>query len=228
MSASARTATSPRTAWTSEKGRAAIYEVDRLTGAKRIYATGMRNPTGLAFEPRTGNLFAIVNERDEIGPDLVPDYLTSVQGRRLLRLAVQLLGPARGRPRPSAAAGPGREGDQARLRPQLACRGARPGLQPGRDASRRRFADGAFIGEHGSWDREPLNGYKVIFVPFANGRPNGMPIPVVTDFLAADNKTVRGRPVGVALDRTGALIVADDVGNAVWRVSSAAARPPGQ
>ena len=85
-----------------------------------------------------------------------------------------------------------------------------------------------FVGEHGSWDRNPLNGYQVIFVPFVNGRPSGMPIPVVTDFLAADHKTVRGRPVGVALDRTGALIVADDVGNVVWRVSSAAARPPGQ
>ena len=104
----------------------------------------------------------------------------------------------------------------ARPRPSARARGCAPA-----------FANGAFIGEHGSWDRGPLNGYQVIFVPFFNGRPNGMPIPVVTGFLAADHKTVHGRPVGVALDRTGALIVADDVGNVVWRVSPAAARPPG-
>jgi glucose/arabinose dehydrogenase len=207
-----------------EEGRAAIYEIDRLTGAKRIYASGTRNPTGVAFEPQTRQLWAIVNERDEIGPDLVPDYLTSVRQGAFYGWPYSYWGQhvdVRVHPqRPDMVA-------QA-IRPDYALsshvaplgvtfsQGVR--LLPA-------FANGAFVGEHGSWDRSPLNGYKVVFVRFVNGRPFGNPIDVVTGFLAADHKTVRGRPVGVAIDRTGALLVADDVGNTVWRVSAAQLRP---
>jgi glucose/arabinose dehydrogenase len=207
-----------------EAGRAAIYEVDRVTGAKRIYASGTRNPTNLAIQPGTGTLFAVVNERDEIGPDLVPDYLTSVRDGAFYGWPYSYWGQhvdIRVHPQ----------------RPDMVAKAIRPdyGLSShvatlgvtfsqGETLSPA-FANGAFVGEHGSWDRNPLNGYQVIFVPFVNGRPSGLPIPVVTGFLAADHQTVQGRPVGVALDRTGALIIADDAGNVVWRVSSAAARP---
>ena len=207
-----------------EQGRAAIYEVDRATGAKRIYATGTRNPTNLAIQPGTGQLFAVVNERDEIGPDLVPDYLTSIKESGFYGWPYSDWG----------------QHVDVRVHPQspdLVAKAIRPdyglsshvatlgiAFSQGESLSPR-FANGAFVGEHGSWDRNPLNGYQVIFVPFVNGRPSGMPIPVITDFLAADHRTVRGRPVGVALDRTGALIVADDVGNVVWRVSAARGSP---
>jgi glucose/arabinose dehydrogenase len=209
-----------------EAGRAAIYEVDRATGAKRIYASGVRNPTNLAIQPGTGTLFAVANERDEIGPDLVPDYLTSVKDGGFYGWPYSYWG----------------QHVDIRVHPQnpdMVAKAIKPdyGLSShvaalGLTFSQSEklapaFADGVFVGEHGSWDRVPLNGYQVIFVPFANGRPSGMPIPVVTNFLAADHKTVRGRPVGVAIDRSGALIVADDVGNVVWRVSSAGGRPPG-
>ena len=202
-----------------EEGRAAIYEVDRASGAKRIYASGTRNPTNLAIQPSTGRLFAVVNERDEIGPDLVPDYLTSIQEGGFYGWPFSYWGQhvdVRVHPQ----------------RPDMVARAIRPdyglsshvatlgiAFSQGETLSPQ-FANGAFIGEHGSWDRDPLNGYQVIFVPFVNNGPSGMPIPVVTGFLAPDQKAVRGRPVGVALDRTGALIVADDVGNTVWRVSS--------
>jgi glucose/arabinose dehydrogenase len=209
-----------------EAGRAAIYEVDRATGAKRIYASGTRNPTNLAIQPGTGTLFAVVNERDEIGPDLVPDYLTSVKDGGFYGWPYSYWGQhvdVRVHPQKPDMVAKAIKPDYG-LSSHVAALGLAfsqgEKLAPG-------FADGVFIGEHGSWDRSPLNGYQVIFVPFSNGRPTGMPIPVVTNFLAADHKTVRGRPVGVALDRTGALIVADDVGNVVWRVSSAAARPRG-
>jgi glucose/arabinose dehydrogenase len=207
-----------------EEGRAAIYEVDRQTGAKRTYASGARNPTNLAVDPKTGRLFAVVNERDEIGPDLVPDYLTMVQDGGFYGWPYSYWGQhvdVRVHPQ----------------RPDLVARAIKPdyGLSShvaalglvftqGETLSPA-FADGIFVSEHGSWDRSPLNGYQVIFVPLVNGRPLGNPIPVVTDFLAKDHNTVRGRPVGVALDRTGALLVADDVGNVVWRVS--AVRPAG-
>ncbi len=204
-----------------EEGRAAIYEVDRATGAKRIYATGTRNPTNLAIQPGTGQLFAVVNERDEIGPDLVPDYLTSIKEGGFYGWPYSYWGQhVDERVHPQ--------------RPDLVAKAIKPdyGLSShvatlgvtfsqGQTLSPR-FANGAFVGEHGSWDRDPVNGYQVIFVPFVNGRPDGNPVPVVTNFLAADHKTVRGRPVGVALDRTGALIVADDVGNVVWRISASA------
>lgn len=203
-----------------EEGRAAIYEVDRATGAKRIYASGTRNPTNLAIQPGTGTLFAVVNERDEIGPDLVPDYLTSIKEGGFYGWPFSYWGQhvdVRVHPQRPDIVAKAIKPDYA-LSSHVATLGV--AFSQGETLSPR-FANGAFVGEHGSWDRDPLNGYQVIFVPFANNRPTGMPIPVVTDFLAADHKTVRGRPVGVALDRTGALIVADDVGNTVWRVSSA-------
>jgi glucose/arabinose dehydrogenase len=201
-----------------EEGRAAIYEVDRVTGAKRVYATGVRNPTNLAIQPGTGQLFAIANERDEIGPDLVPDYLTSVRDGGFYGWPYSYWGQhidVRVHPQKSDMVAKAIKPDYG-LSSHVAALGLT--FSQGETLSPQ-FANGVFIGEHGSWDRSPLNGYQVIFVPFVNGRPSGMPIPVVTGFLAADHKTVRGRPVGVALDRTGALIVADDVGNTVWRVS---------
>jgi glucose/arabinose dehydrogenase len=207
-----------------EEGRAAIYEVDRATGAKRIYATGVRNPTNLAIQPGTGQLFAIANERDEIGPDLVPDYLTSIKDGGFYGWPYSYWGQhvdVRVHPQKPELVAKAIKPDYG-LSSHVAALGL--AFSQGETLSPQ-FANGAFVGEHGSWDRSPLNGYQVIFVPFVNGRPSGTPIPVVTGFLAADHKTVRGRPVGVALDRTGALIVADDVGNTVWRVSAAGGNP---
>jgi glucose/arabinose dehydrogenase len=201
-----------------EEGRAAIYEVDRLTGAKRLYATGTRNPTNLAIQPGTGQLFAVVNERDEIGPDLVPDYLTSIKDGGFYGWPYSYWGQhvdVRVHPQDPAMVAKAIKPDYG-LSSHVAALGV--AFSQGETLSPE-FANGAFVGEHGSWDRDPLNGYQVIFVPFANERPSGMPIPVLTDFLVPDKKTVHGRPVGVALDRTGSLVVADDVGNAVWRVS---------
>jgi glucose/arabinose dehydrogenase len=201
-----------------EQGRAAIYEVDRQTGAKRLYATGIRNPTNLAIQPGTGRLFAVVNERDEIGPDLVPDYLTGVHEGGFYGWPWSYWGShvdVRVHPQNPAKVASAIKPDYG-LSSHVAALGL--AFSQGQTLSPR-FADGAFVGEHGSWDRDPLNGYQVIFVPFANGRPAGAPVPVVTGFLAADGKSVHGRPVGVALDRTGALLVADDAGNAVWRIS---------
>jgi glucose/arabinose dehydrogenase len=201
-----------------EDGRAAIYEVDRLTGAKRIYASGTRNPTNLAIQPGSGQLFAVVNERDEIGPDLVPDYLTSVKEGAFYGWPYSYWGQhvdERVHPQNPAMVAKAIKPDYG-LSSHVAALGVT--FSQGETLSPQ-FANGAFVGEHGSWDRVPLNGYQVIYVPFVNGRPNGAPIPVITGFLAADKKTVRGRPVGVTLDRTGALLVADDVGNVVWRVS---------
>jgi glucose/arabinose dehydrogenase len=207
-----------------EEGRAAIYEVDRATGAKRIHATGVRNPTNLAIQPGTGQLFAIANERDEIGPDLVPDYLTSIKDGGFYGWPYSYWGQhvdVRVHPQKPELVAKAIKPDYG-LSSHVAALGL--AFSQGETLSPQ-FANGAFVGEHGSWDRSPLNGYQVIFVPFVNGRPSGTPIPVVTGFLAADHKTVRGRPVGVALDRTGALIVADDVGNTVWRVSAAGGNP---
>jgi glucose/arabinose dehydrogenase len=200
-----------------EEGRAAIWEVDRATGMKRIYAGGVRNPTGLAFEPTSGKLWAIANERDEIGPDLVPDYLTSVQENGFYGWPYSYWGQhvdIRVQPqRPDLVA-------QA-IRPDygLASHVAPLGMVfTQANTLIAQYRSGVFIGEHGSWDRDPPVGYKVVYVPFSNGRPSGPPQDVVTGFVSDDAKT-RGRPVGVALDRTGALLVADDVGNTVWRVS---------
>jgi glucose/arabinose dehydrogenase len=201
-----------------EYGRAAIYEVDRATGAKRIYASGTRNPTGVAIEPQTHQLWAIVNERDEIGPDLVPDYLTSVKDGGFYGWPYSYYGqhvdirvhPQR--PDLVAKAIPPDYALSSHVAPLGLTFSTGQRLAPA-------LANGVFVGEHGSWDRSPLNGYKVVFVPFANGRPNGPPRTVVNGFLATDGKSVHGRPVGVAIDRTGALLIADDVGNTVWRVS---------
>lgn len=199
-----------------EEGRAAIWEIDVATGRKRLFATGLRNPVGLAFEPRTRVLWAVVNERDELGSDLVPDYLTAVRD-----------GAFHGWPWSYW----GRHVD-ARVqppRPDMVARAVVPDYALGNHVAPLglafsdarmppRFQSGAFVGLHGSWNRRPHSGYKVVFVPFAEGRPAGQPVDVLTGFLSPDGKAW-GRPVGVALDRTGALLVADDVGNAVWRVA---------
>jgi glucose/arabinose dehydrogenase len=201
-----------------EEGRAAIWEIDRATGFKRIFASGVRNPTGLAFEPTTHKLWAIANERDELGPGLVPDYLTSVREGGFYGWPYSYYGnhvDVRAQPqRPDLVA-------QA-IAPDYALSShvAPLGLAFSQGARLpENYRNGVFVGEHGSWDRNPLNGYKVVYVPFRDGRPSGPPQDVVTGFLGPDGKTVRGRPVGVALDHTGALLIADDVGNTVWQVS---------
>ncbi len=203
-----------------EQDRAAIWEIDRQTGVKRMYAGGIRNPTGVAFEPTTKHLWAIANERDEIGPDLVPDYLTSVQENAFYGWPYSYWGQhvdVRVQPqRPDMVA--------KAIRPDygLSSHVAPLGLAFTQTNSLpTQFQNGVFIGEHGSWDRDPPAGYKVVFVKFQDGRPVGTPQDVLTDFLSKDGKNTRGRPVGVALDRSGALLVADDVGNTVWRVTSA-------
>ena len=203
-----------------EQGRAAVYEVDRTTGAKRTFAGGLRNPTGLAFEPGTNKLFAIVNERDEIGPDLVPDYLTSVRDGGFYGWPYSYWGQhvdVRVHPQSPQSVAKAIKPDYG-LSSHVATLGI--AFSAGETLSPR-FASGAFIGEHGSWDRDPLNGYQVIFVPFVGGMPSGSPIPVVTGFLGTQGGTVRGRPVGLTIDRSGALIIADDTGNTVWRVTAA-------
>ncbi|MFO1037530.1 MAG: sorbosone dehydrogenase family protein [Geminicoccaceae bacterium] len=202
-----------------EHERAAIWEVDRATGAHRIFAGGLRNPNGLTFEPQTGVLWAVVNERDELGPNLVPDYLTSVKDGAFYGWPYSYWGQnVDPRVKPE--------------RPDLVAKAIAPdyGLSSHvaplglvfvtGNGLPSQYAGGAFVGEHGSWDRDEFNGYKVVFVPFANGRPDGKAQDVVTGFLNADGEA-RGRPVGLALDRTGALLIADDVGNTVWRVTSA-------
>jgi glucose/arabinose dehydrogenase len=206
-----------------ERERAAIWEVDVKTGAHRIYASGVRNPTGLQFEPETGKLWAIANERDEIGPDLVPDYLTSVQDGGFYGWPYSYYGQhldPRVKPQRPDLVAKAIVPDYA-----LSSHVAPLGLAMSSDNGLpENYRGGAFVGEHGSWDRTPLNGYKVVFVPFSGGKPSGIAQDVVTGFLDADGHT-HGRPVGLAVDRSGALLIADDVGNAVWRVSSAAPKP---
>ena len=200
-----------------EENRAVVWQVDARTGATRTVATGLRNPTALAFEPASRQLWAVVNERDELGPDLVPDYLTSVREGAFYGWPYAYWGPnvdRRVQPQNDKQV-------QASVRPDFALpsHSAPLGLsfvQPGFAAP---FAEGAFIGLHGSWNRDVPAGYKVIFVPFANSRPSGPPVDFVTGFQAG-GKTM-GRPVGVTLDPKGALIVADDLSNTVWRVTPA-------
>lgn len=202
-----------------EEGRAAIWEVDAKTGEKRLFASGLRNPNGLGWEPETNVLWTVVNERDEIGSDLVPDYLTSVKEGAFYGWPWSYWGgvvDARVTPQQPERVAKALAPDYA-LGAHVAPLGlvfshAR-GMPP-------EFANGAFIGEHGSWNRKPKSGYKVVFVPFIGGKPSGPPVDILTGFLSADEKA-HGRPVGVALDKGGALLVADDVGNAVWRVSKA-------
>jgi glucose/arabinose dehydrogenase len=202
-----------------EYERAAIWEVDRASGAHRIFASGIRNPTGLAWEPETGKLWAIANERDEIGPDLVPDYLTSVRDGGFYGWPYsyygQHLDPRVEPQRPDLVA-TAIVPDYS-LSSHVAPLGV--AMYTGTELPAN-YRSGAFVAEHGSWDRTPLNGYKVVFVPFSGGRPSGPAQDVVTGFLDA-NKHARGRPVGLAVDRSGGLLIADDVGNTVWRVSSA-------
>jgi glucose/arabinose dehydrogenase len=202
-----------------EEGRAAIWEVDVKTGDKRLFATGIRNPNGLAWEPKSGALWTAVNERDEIGHNLVPDYITSVKDGAFYGWPYSYYG----------------QNVDVRVKPQnpgLVAKAIAPDYAVGAHTASLgltfatgaqlgpNFTEGAFIGQHGSWNRDPFSGYKVIFVPFANGKPAGDPVDVLSGFLSADNKAM-GRPVGVVIDRNGGLLVADDVGNAIWRVTNA-------
>ena len=199
-----------------EVDRAVVWEVNSRSGAHRTYATGLRNPTALAVQPETDRLWAVVNERDELGPNLVPDYLTSVREGGFYGWPYSYWG----------------QNVDPRVRPQdpqkvasaivpdysLGSHVAALGLDFSTPAMGAEFADGVFVGEHGSWNRKKPVGYKVTFVPFRNGRPDGPPVDFVTGFLGEDGKT-RGRPVGVAVDPRGALIVADDLSNTIWRVT---------
>ncbi|MBV9561996.1 MAG: sorbosone dehydrogenase family protein [Bradyrhizobium sp.] len=204
-----------------EHNRADILEVDRATGRFRIFASGLRNPNGLTFEPQSGALWTVVNERDELGPDLVPDYMTSVKDGAFYGWPYSYYGqhvdPRVEPQRPDlvAKAIPPDYALSSHVAPLGLVFNTGSGLPNA-------YRGGAFVGEHGSWNRDILNGYKVVYVPFSNGKPSGMPQDVVTGFLNDDNQA-RGRPVGVAIDKTGALLIADDVGNTVWRVTSAAA-----
>jgi glucose/arabinose dehydrogenase len=201
-----------------EHNRADILEVDRATGRFRVFASGLRNPNGLTFEPKSGALWTVVNERDELGPDLVPDYMTSVKDGGFYGWPYSFFGqhvdPRVNPQRPDLVA--------RAIVPDYALSShvAPLGLAFNTGTSLPdAYREGAFVGEHGSWNRDVLNGYKVVFVPFSNGKPNGMAQDVVTGFLNSNNQA-RGRPVGVAIDKTGSLLIADDVGNTVWRVTS--------
>ena len=200
-----------------EEGRAAIWEVDRATGNHRIFASGLRNPNGMDWEPKTGKLWTAVNERDEIGSDLVPDYITSVQDGGFYGWPYSYYGQhvdVRVNPQNPELVAKAIAPDYA-VGPHTASLG----LSFAEGSKLPDFTQGAFIGQHGSWNRKPHSGYKVIFVPFADGKPTGMPVDVLTGFLNADEKAM-GRPVGVVIDKQGDLLVADDVGNKVWRVSA--------
>ena len=203
-----------------EKDRAAVLEVDRASGQWRVFASGLRNPNGPAWNPKTGELWVVVNERDELGNDLVPDYMTSVKDGAFYGWPYSYYGDhvdTRVEPR----------------RPDLVQKAMAPDYALGAHTASLGLAfntgnlfppemeGGAFIGQHGSWNRKPRAGYKVIFVPFKDGKPSGAPQDVLTGFLN-DKGEAQGRPVGVRLDKQGALLVADDVGNTIWRVTPAA------
>ncbi|MEO8738672.1 MAG: sorbosone dehydrogenase family protein [Casimicrobiaceae bacterium] len=200
-----------------EQDRAAIWEIDAATGDHRIFASGLRNPVGLAWEPESGALWTAVNERDELGSDLVPDYMTVVRAGGFYGWPYSYYGahvddrvqP----PRPDLVA--------VAIVPDYALgpHTASLGLAAAKgNALPERFRSGMFVGQHGSWNREPRSGYQVIFVPFSAGRPSGSPLEVLTGFVSSDGKA-RGRPVGVAIAKDGALLVADDVGNIIWRLT---------
>jgi glucose/arabinose dehydrogenase len=203
-----------------EVDRAAILEIDSATGASRPFATGLRNPVGMDWNPESGQLWVAVNERDEIGSDLVPDYMTSVR-------------PGGHYGWPWSYYGQTADTRVKPARPDMVARAIRPDYALGAhtaslglsfaDGARLGpiLANGAFVGQHGSWNRKPPSGYKVIFVPFRGGRPAGPPIDILSGFLSRDGKTAYGRPVGVTIARDGALLVADDVGDVIWRVTSA-------
>ena len=202
-----------------EYRRAVVLEVDVATGASRVFASGLRNPTGLQWEPQTGKLWAIVNERDEIGADLVPDYLTSVKDGGFYGWPYSYYGQhVDERVKPQ--------------RPDLVAKAIKPDYAIASHVAPlgllfytgsnlpSSYRGGAFIGEHGSWDRSPLSGYKVSFVRFVDGRPTGPVEPVVTGFYSNDESSLYGAPVGLAQSADGALLIADDVGNAVWSVTA--------
>ena len=200
-----------------EQGRAAIWEIEVATGAKRLFATGLRNPNGMAWEPQTGALWTVANERDELGNDLVPDYLTSVKDGAFYGWPYSYFGQHVDKrvepPRPdlvARAVAP----DYA-LGAHVAALGL---VYSGSSALPKYLSNGMFIGEHGSWNRKPPAGYKVVFIPFVNGKPSGMPMDVLTGFVSKKGEAW-GRPVGVAIDQRGALLVADDVGNVIWRTT---------
>jgi glucose/arabinose dehydrogenase len=202
-----------------EEGRAAIWEVDIKTGAHRVFASGLRNPNGMGWAP-DGALWTVANERDEIGSDLVPDYLTSVKDGAFYGWPYSYYGQnVDTRVKPP--------------RPDLVATAVAPDYALGSHVAPLGMAfatgktlppalqSGVFVGQHGSWNRKPLSGYKVVFVPFSGSQPNGLPVDVLTGFLSPEGHAY-GRPVGVAMDQRGALLVADDVGNTVWRVSGLA------
>ena len=204
-----------------ETGRAAIWEYTISTKQMRAYATGLRNPNGLAFEPVTGDLWTAVNERDEIGSDLVPDYVTRVKEGAFYGWPWSYWGQhVDERVQP-----PQPEKVKQAIAPDYAVgtHTASLGIAFAKGASLPdAWKSGLFVAQHGSWNRRPKSGYKVIYVPFKDGQPAGAPVDVLTGFLNADEKA-QGRPVGVAIDKAGALLVTDDVGNAVWRVTGATA-----
>ncbi len=205
-----------------EAGRAAVWAVDAKSGTHRIYASGLRNPVGMAWDPVTGVLWVAVNERDEIGNDLVPDYMTGLVDGAFYGWPYSYFGQnvdERVKPPQPDQVSKAIAPDYA-----LGSHTASLGLASAQsDSLLPMFLSGMFIGQHGSWNRKPASGYKVIFVPFSGGRPSGLPTDVLTGFLSA-NGDAMGRPAGVALDGRGGLLVADDVGNTVWRVTSAARR----
>ncbi|HET6805445.1 MAG TPA: sorbosone dehydrogenase family protein [Frateuria sp.] len=201
-----------------ERDRARILEIDPATGATRAYATGLRNPVGMAWQPQSGALWVAVNERDELGSDLVPDYMTAVRRGAFYGWPYSYYGAhvdERVRPQDPARVARAVVPDYA-----LGAHTAPLGLAFYDAPSMPRYRNGAFVGQHGSWNRKPRSGYRVIFVPFADGRPAGPPQDVLTGFVDHDGHA-QGRPVGVAVARDGALLVADDVGNTVWRVAPA-------
>jgi glucose/arabinose dehydrogenase len=209
-----------------ETNRAAIWEIDPKTGAYRVFASGLRNPNGLTFYPGSDVLWTVVNERDELGPNLVPDYMTSVKDGAFYGWPYSYYGQhvdRRVRPQRSDLVAKAIPPDYA-LSSHVAPLGLAFYTGTGFPAM---FRGGAFIGEHGSWNRTEHNGYRVVFVRFVSGRPVGKPITFVAGFLTPGGEA-HGRPVGIAVDRTGALIVADDVGNTVWRVTYAGAKPRAQ
>ncbi len=209
-----------------ETGRAAIWEVNPRDGSYRVFAAGLRNPVGLAWEPSREALWTVVNERDELGSDLVPDYLTSVKVGAFYGWPYSYFGQhVDDRVKPPA--------------PDLVARAIKPDYALGAHVAALGlaysagaalpppFAEGMFIGQHGSWNRKPRSGYNVVFVPFSGGRPSGPPVDVLTGFIGPEDEAY-GRPVGVAIDKRGGLLVADDVGNVIWRVTRAPATARGR
>jgi len=197
-----------------EEGRAAIWEIDLASGKKRLFASGLRNPNGMDWEPSSGALWTVVNERDELGSDLVPDYLTTVTDGAFYGWPYSYYGTH----------------VDERVQPQradLVAKAIRPDYALGNHVAPLGLVfagGGAFVGQHGSWNRRPLSGYNVVYIPFANGRPSGLPVEVLAGFVS-EEREARGRPVGVALDKRGALLVADDVGNVIWRVTGGPLEP---